>query len=279
MPPRLAMYLFLHDVQTSIALQKPPLVVYNELTFSLPAALDLWRAPSAEVWRATYLSKPRPRPETEDSALPRVSNMMQHLHNPDNNTGVVDLDLCYAALLHGFWGQISAYRGTVKYYRHHDRNPVGTASSVIRRPWLESQQQELYADLCNFSNFFCNPNAYIPELAMLGELLKMILHVSLEDLQTFAGKAGEDEARHITLMLEDDWIQRQDARYAAWHAGQVLRFARQMPPASLRAFNAMAVYFASITLWVYGVLADASQQPGGGMEDDDGRKRPLPRKW
>lgn len=276
MESRLAIYVFLHDVQTSIILQKPPLVVYNEISFSLPAALDLWGAPTAEAWRTTYLSKPRPRPETEDSALPRVSHMMQHVHNPDNNTGVVDFDLCYAALLHGFWGQISAYRNSVRYYRHHDRNPMGAPGGAVRRPWLQSQQQELYADLCAFATIFSNPNAYNPELAMLGELLKMILHVSLDDLQTFAGKSGEDEARRVSLALEDDWIQKQDARYAAWHAGQVLRFARDMPPASLRAFNATAVYFASITLWVYGVLADTNQQPGGGMDEDDGRKRLLP---
>ncbi|KAK1826719.1 putative c6 transcription factor protein [Podospora conica] len=192
---------------------------------------------------------------------------MQHLHNVDNNTGLADLDLCHAALLHGFWGQISAYRNSVRYYRHHDRNPMGVAGGAARRPWLQIQQQELYTDLCGFATIFCNPNAYNPELAMMGELLKMILHVSLDDLHTFSGKSGEDEARRVALALEDDWIQKQDARYAAWHAGQVLRFARDMPPASLRAFNATAVYFASITLWVYGVLADTNQRPGDGMDE------------
>lgn len=94
----------------------------------------------------------------------------------------------------------------------------------------------------------------------------MILHVSPDELQRFAGKAGEDEARRAGASLEETWARTPEARYAIWHAGQVLLHARRLPPAILRRFNATAVYLASLTLWVYGLLLNTSSRPpaGGG---------------
>lgn len=103
------------------------------------------------------------------------------------------------------------------------------------------------------------------------EMFMVALHVDLNQLQSFAGKAGEEEARRASAhFLHQDhdpgtgregngaggggWVRSTDARYAVWHAGQVFRVARGLPPTGLRGFNAMAVYFASLTLWVYGLL-------------------------
>ncbi len=108
------------------------------------------------------------------------------------------------------------------------------------------------------------------DLVITAELCQMALHVSLEDLQNFAGKSGEEEASHAAAHLEDSWATSSEARYAVWHAGQVFNHARRMPPASLRDFNAVAVYFASLTLWVYGLLSSNSPQESASA--DIGRK-------
>lgn len=97
----------------------------------------------------------------------------------------------------------------------------------------------------------------------------MVLYVSPDEVQKFAGKSGEEEARRVTASLEEHWVNTPEARYAAWHAGQVFLNARRLPPASLRGFNAIAVYLASLTLWAYGLLTYPSGPPRdeGGFDD------------
>ncbi|KAK0633634.1 hypothetical protein B0T14DRAFT_442745 [Immersiella caudata] len=246
---RVVLHLFLHDTQTSISYQKPPLVPFTELNFSPPASRDLWRAPSAEAWRACYLSKPL----ISASKLPRVSDMLHSLAAIENLGEALDLDLCHFVLLNSFWSVINAYRDSVKFYDN-NQNFSNAPQNTPRRLWLDSQQQDVYRDLSDIASHLTSSPSSNPELALTAELLKMTLHVSLDTLQHFAGKSGEDAARRASACLENDWMHRPDAHHAAWHAGQVLRCARQMPPASLRDFNAMAVYFSALTLWIYFLL-------------------------
>lgn len=245
-------HLFTHDTQASVSLQKPPLISFNELGFSLPASRDLWRAPTAEAWRRIYMSKKPPL-----QSIPRVAEVMHNLNLVDELQEHIDLELCYSVLLHGFWGQVNAYRETIRFYANANVHGNGGA----HRLWLKSQHQELYHDLCAFSTIIHTtfyPDArehnHSVHLSLTLELFLMILHVSPDELQKFAGKSGEEEARRVTASLEQHWVNTPEARYAAWHAGQVFLNARRLPPASLRGFNAIAVYLASLTLWVYGLL-------------------------
>jgi len=258
---RLSLHIFIHDVQASVSLQKNPLMSFTELAFSLPASRDLWKAPSARAWRDIWLRK---NPLDADTTIPRVADLMHRLRAADELGEHVDVELCYTAVLHGFWGQISAYREAVRFY--HDRKEHGRESS--HRLWLKTQHQELYRDVAEFSAaILYNSNNssrggrsadVVAHLTVVAELFMMILHVSLDDLQRFAGKLGEDEARRVAAVLEEGWAGGADARYAVWHAGQVLAAARRLAPTSLRRFYAMAVYFAGLTLWTYGLLSTAT---------------------
>lgn len=115
----------------------------------------------------------------------------------------------------------------------------------------------------------------------------MHLHASLDDMQRFAGKYGEAEARRACASLllvnnnnnnnndpdgcSSSWPTTRSARAAVWHAGQVLRAARSVPPYQLRGADAIAVYYAALTLWVWAVLrertpaaaADGTARDGG----------------
>lgn len=101
-----------------------------------------------------------------------------------------------------------------------------------------------------------------PQVRVLAEFLMMFLHVSLDDIQRFAGKDGESGAREIVPAMRD-WCYSKDARTAIWHAGQVLRAARAFRLAKLRGFHAVAVYFSALTLWVYGlIISDSGRESG-----------------
>ena len=270
---RLVLHIFFHDVQTSISLQKNALMSFTDLSFCLPAAQHLWKAPSAEAWRDTYLAKHH---TTTDRTMPRMAQVMYRLDLLDSLADMIDLDLCYMTILHGFWSQIAAYREGMKFY-YHRGSELGSRNNPrnsTRRLLLGSQSQELYRDLSEFCTIICPTSTgtgpgkpQTAKLSILAELLMMILHVSLDDLQSFAGKAGEDEARRAAMSFEDEWAQSAEARHAVWHAGQVLRNARRLPPTSLTGFYAMAVYLATLTLWMYGLLScSCSSHPFDGAE-------------
>ncbi|OIW30850.1 hypothetical protein CONLIGDRAFT_660800 [Coniochaeta ligniaria NRRL 30616] len=258
---RLALHIFIHDVQASVSLQKNPLMSFTELAFSLPAARDMWKAPTAKAWRETWLRKTPLDPNTN---VPRVADLMHRLRAADELGEYVDMELCYTAVLYGFWGQISAHREAVRFYG--DRKEHGRESS--HRLWLKTQHQELYRDVVEFAALLYSSRGNVAHLTLIAELFMMILHVSLDDLQRFAGKLGEEEARRASGALEEGWVNSAEARYAVWHAGQVLSSARRLAPTSLRRFNAMAVYFAGLTLWTYGMLSTAKN--GAGSDPNGG---------
>lgn len=262
---RLVLHMFFHDIQTSIGLCKNPLMSYTELSFSLPASRDLWRARSAEQWRSIYIAKTSDGPER---TIPRVSEVMHCTEILDDFQKLVDMELCYMALLHGYWGQISAYREAIKFYMDGMSNKANTT----HRLWLKTQYQELYRDLSDFSTMILTSKRPTAQLAVMSEVLMMVLHVSPDVLQTFAGKAGEDEARRTFSSLEESWVKTSEARYAIWHAGQTLHHARQLPPASLSEFNALAVYFACLTLWAYGLLSCSASRNGSEQEVGNGSR-------
>ncbi|KAF7544900.1 hypothetical protein G7Z17_g9585 [Cylindrodendrum hubeiense] len=260
---RLVIHMFFHDIQSSIALCKNPLMSYNELCFTLPASRDLWRARTAEEWRDVSLTK-KPMP---NGGIPRVAEVTQCMTILDDLEDRIDIELSCTALLHGFWGQIWSYRDAVKFHSSGGPNRRGGSSPPL---WLKTQHQELYRDIAEFSNQIQHLRKPKPQLVLLAELFMMILHVSPDDLQQFAGKNGEEEARRAAHTLEENWFSGSESRYAAWHAGQVFHWARKLAPTSLRGFNAIAVYFASLTLWAYG-LATCAHSTNGQKDGKDRR--------
>jgi hypothetical protein len=52
---RLVHHVFEHDIYSALTKVRAPLTSYAELSLPLPAARELWMAPSAGAWRSTYL--------------------------------------------------------------------------------------------------------------------------------------------------------------------------------------------------------------------------------
>jgi hypothetical protein len=93
----------------------------------------------------------------------------------------------------------------------------------------------------------------------MSEFTTMYLHIDIDALQRFAGKMGEAETRKIYPDLRE-WSLTQEARIAIWHAGQVFCAVRRVGPYQLRGFDSFAIYYASLTLWVYGLLSCAEKE-------------------
>ncbi|KAM0307452.1 hypothetical protein ACHAPM_000170 [Fusarium culmorum] len=253
---RLAIRAFLHDVQTSILLWKGPTIAYNELEFALPAAQDLWKASTPQVWWDLNSTK-GPAPAGD---VPRLSDIRDCVSFVTESNAWVDAETCCKAALHGLWGQVWTYRCAVAPFYNSTSDQSGPDTSL----WAHSLYQSLYNDLRRLSAKVKEARTSSPELLLLSELFMMILHVSLNDVQRLAGRKGEDESRRAAQLLEKTWLPRPESRYAVWHAGQVLRYAGEYESTRLRGFNAMVVYFASLTLWAYGLV---SQQSTNGYKE------------
>ena len=90
----------------------------------------------------------------------------------------------------------------------------------------------------------------------------MSLHVCLDDIQLFAGRAGEDEARKIYPQVRT-WTQDSESRKAVWHAGQVFHHAKKFEKTRLRDFYAVAVYHSTLVLWVWGMVTSGTSRQSG----------------
>lgn len=106
---------------------------------------------------------------------------------------------------------------------------------------------------------YANRRDHTPADQLFQQYLLMSLYVEIEDLHRFAGKNGDIEAREAYQRLEP-WCLQKDGRYAAWHAGQILRAARLVAPYQFRGFDSIKVYHATLVLWVYGVLKSAEER-------------------
>lgn len=109
----------------------------------------------------------------------------------------------------------------------------------------------------------------------------MHLHIPLDDVHLLSGVEGDEEARRVYPSLVQ-WTRTSTARQALWHAGQVIRAARNLRPGLVCDFAAIAVYQASLAFWSYGIITRTTEPcvtPGEGPlawldgTDDNGVKR------
>ena len=157
----------------------------------------------------------------------------------------VDVRLSAVLILYGFWSQIYFLLESKQFYP-----PAKTTSRLS----LFTLHTQLYHELDTFSNLLPSLTGNSAEATLVAEMLMMVMHISPGDIQRFAGKHGEDEVRSASDEF-DEWCVTMDSRIAIWHAGQTLRAASRLGVAQCRGFNAVAVYYATLTLWVYGLMA------------------------
>ncbi|KAM5349874.1 hypothetical protein ACJ41O_006379 [Fusarium nematophilum] len=234
---RLVFHAFVFDAQVCMALLTNPAISYAELDITLPESEALWAAEDAQQWKALYLAQARPRDEqlTLMHFLQASTELPQHC----------DVHFSGLIILHGIWGMVWQHLEQVSALK-------GSAQSLA---FLTLRHQDLLQTIQHFRiNIFASQENPSPETCMTLELLPMYLHSSLKETQLFAGKGDVEDARRVLPCLQQ-WVGSSHSRQAVWHAGQVLRAARDFPLKQLREFYAIAVYHAGLILWSYGVVS------------------------
>jgi hypothetical protein len=243
-----------------MACQVPPLISPVEFSLDFPASRDMWIAGTAEEWRDAYLqynTEPPIKPLTINQGINSVSRLRESQN----------IDLGFAAILvvHSTW---ALAHGTSQ------------LNSITRPPSPTSSYQEKShsADTVHLIEQTlmilgdCT-GLLQPEVVLVSERILLGLHVSFEQVQLFAGKEGEEEARRAYPELQR-WAESNDARKAVWHAGQILKAARRCSSKSLRDFRSVCLYHAGLTFWAYTIILTASPPRS---RNSTQTPRPMPR--
>jgi hypothetical protein len=250
---RLVIHVFLHDSKVSITNMKNTLLSPPQIQLPLPAAKELWFAPNAETWRNVFCRLHPP-------SINEIPSMLEFFSNNRLLSQVesfVDGSLCMLAACHGLSHEVWAYR-------QYSRMLCSWANLGRRDRWLSNQtaQRDLLDDISTMQAYCeMRPDAS-PELLLTLELMMMMLHVDLEDILTFSGRTGEDEARRVYPRIRT-WTDEAESRIAVCHAGQVFRLARTFERTKLIEFYAVALYHAALTMWVYGMVTTNTARRSG----------------
>ncbi|KAJ5169250.1 uncharacterized protein N7482_004844 [Penicillium canariense] len=241
---RLVYHIFLHDSQSSVTLNVNPLISYADLELPLPAARQLWEAKTATEWKELFCV-------ITPARMPSLADLLRDMSQLSIFQDRIDTQLAAFVLLHGLSALINEY---------HRLKFISTSKS---KHWhalvTNSRQQELDQALQHF-RMVCSELRVPcrPEIVLVCEVVSMLLHMSLEELQLFAGKEDKQEARRVYHSALE-WITSPDSRRAVWHAGQTIRAARQMAPGSMTGFLAIGVYYAGLAFWSYAVVSKAEK--------------------
>ncbi|KAJ6286678.1 hypothetical protein J3E71DRAFT_207476 [Bipolaris maydis] len=242
---RLVLHLLILSTQHSMVSLTPPPLTGTEMHNGLPAALELWKAPSAEAWRVAWL-KLGPSPQLSIRACIEDPSNLSSLGNS------VDIRYTAIVVLSGLWSNTWQYKERLK--------ACGITPGATQNTRTFSTQA-LYQEARESLESFATTHMHWlgpmdPWLAVLHERQLMYLHVSLEDLQLLGGKDGEHEARRVFPQLKE-WAQSRSCRQAMWHAGQILREARGNGDSTLKVSTVLGIYHASLILWSYSIISKA----------------------
>lgn len=254
---RLIFHLYLRDAQTSMTTMNNPHMSYAELTLPLPEARELWFAKTAQEWKMQYLE----RNTGQNNRPPSLGDLFRDINLIATEQHRLDVQYTISIYLHGFWALIREYRQLHNIYRWQTFSPTTAGNPNVL---LQSRHQELVKMLEQFQATTAQnwPRILSAQENVVLNLLFVNLHVSLEDLQLFSGKEGDDQARRIYPALQR-WAQGTEARRAMWHAGQVLRWAKEFPPGHLKDFYAVAVHHTALAVWTWGVVTRALRRNAG----------------
>lgn len=228
-------------------------------------------ASNALAWRNVFMAQST----FDGGAIPSTIEMFS---DPELFSGVdhhTDKSLCRLLVAHSMAHDVFEYRQQAQMLRH-----AGERRRRDKGLSHMSRLRDLYVFSSHFvamclTNTFCRYDdltAFLtsceadittpPEIPFVLEFLMMSLHVELDDIQLFAGREGEDEARRIFPQVRT-WTRDAESRKAVWHAGQVFNHAKAFEKTRLRDFYAVATYHATLVLWVWGMVTSGSSRQSG----------------
>ena len=238
---RTVYHMFVHDARAAMMFNSTPLVVFSELSLPLPESEPLWWAKSAQEWQSIY----QQRGSLTPSRLPSLIDVMQDPSCLTANAEYLDINFTLLVVIHGLWSLICQHREMRSYQAHPNWHTPGEGSTAYYK---------CSNLLKSLGSIIPHLQPIRPEVMVMYAFVSMNLHISLDELHLVAGKADREDAQR-TYFSAKNWFDSPSSRQATYQAGQILRWAREMPRFTIRDFLTSTLYYAALTLWAYGVLS------------------------
>ncbi|KAE8139742.1 hypothetical protein BDV38DRAFT_291020 [Aspergillus pseudotamarii] len=250
---RVVYHLFIHDVQSSFRLSTHALLSYGDLELPFPCSRKLWNARSASEWGYVYLQEFPHAPE----AFPSLAGVLRDPSTLGLLPRQIDFPLAAFISVHGMSLMVADCNRT----RH-----------SLHRPWtgllFQSWQRELEQELDQFNIAIVEPlHESVPAVSLIHQAACLSLYLPLGTLERYAGKEGEKRSADVYELFIKH-INPSHLRQAAWHAGQILRIAKCIPPGLLTGFCATCLYFAALALWTYSTVTAPEGSSGRELRTD-----------
>ncbi|CEJ60605.1 hypothetical protein PMG11_09174 [Penicillium brasilianum] len=243
---RLVFHMQVHCSKGSLTTGTRMPVSCFELLLPLPYCRRLWAAKTSLEWKEIYVSLISHGLTPKISARQVLSNPLVLVSLPD----IYDSDCAQLILLHSISSMIRDYQQfqTICESEDNDMTRIHLLAN-------EGEEQRLHRLLQ--STRMINENHKTQDAvnrSLLIELLSMHIFAPFGQFELAAGREGQDEAK-AAYWSAQAWSKRCQARQAVAHAGQAVRYLREILPSQFTDFHAIVTYQVSLCLWIYGTIA------------------------
>ncbi|KAK6373854.1 hypothetical protein LTS17_007823 [Exophiala oligosperma] len=238
---RLVYFAMLHDAEVSLSRKLNPLFAYSEIATPLPASSKLWDAATADEWHGILMRDDQLRLH-QPHAIKRVLREPKLIHQAERN--IVDTSAAAAALLAGYWGLVYEYRQMEAL-----QSGVEDWNNFV----LKSRHAELTSLLEQLKMELAEVEHLRTEIVLLQELILLHLNAAYYDISAYSGRGTMEDAQAAKPYVQW-WFESQQAQHAIWHAGQIFRFTKSLRPGMLSDISVIALYHATETMWVWGLM-------------------------
>lgn len=233
-----------------------PLLSAAEMNLPLPDADSLWACRSAEEWKSLYLQQTW-------VPQPSMTSLVRDALTYHPASIAAKISWAEQTLLYGLWGFVWECRHASDLLQTDDA--AGDLGSLLLSSRLDGlanvlQRLQERPNPAGIGSDACLQTS--PETDLVHGFLCMNLYVPLKNMQSFAGRYGEEEANRVYASLEE-WSSNRQARVGLRHACQIFHAAKQIAPWALHEFHAYAIYAATVTIFGYGLITAARDRKAG----------------
>lgn len=222
-----------------------PLLPVAELLLPLPEARALWLERSATGWMKLHLS-------LSFFAQKRPVSLVDWLREPTSLTPLPDLydeEYCQIAQAYAACSLVCDFRQATSIFTTENLG-FTEISAYSSQSWAHRLQEMM--SILSLSQ--CRSNDHVSTVASLVRETAGLHSCShLDQIELLVGREGREEAHRAYCALQK-WARSRSARSAVWHAGQVVRYFRNLPFSYITEFHAVACYHAGLCLWAYCAL-------------------------
>jgi hypothetical protein len=235
---RLVYFAVTLDSHVSMSRRINVLFPYAEVETPLPSASALWESSEPMHWNQMT------QRTFESESLPSLRSVLRQPQLLFNSSNSADMRTAAFIAFSGFWPLVHEFR---------QMESLLTEAQNWNDFVINSRHSELTTTLGILEGEIGEVARPCSKGNIIRELVSLHLYASFYDLSNYSGRGSTQEAL-TALPYTQRWYESPHSRQALWHAGQILKAARELEAEALADIYVIALYHAGFILWIWGVM-------------------------